>query len=134
LKVLSLAQRAGVVPGGGAALVHSIPALDKVQPRGDAAYGVDIMRRALTIPMEHILANAGLAAPSVKIAEITTQDGATAYDVVQERIVDAYRCGLVDPVETVIAALTKAASTAMMALSIDAIVYHRNPKIEGEPA
>ena len=53
LKVLSAAQRGGVVPGGGAALFHCIPALDAIEAEGD-----DRVRRG------HRPARPGCAVPS----------------------------------------------------------------------
>ncbi len=50
----------GIVPGGGAVLVHAIPVLDnvKVAP-GDEQTGVNILRRALEEPLRQIAINAG---------------------------------------------------------------------------
>ena len=49
----------GIVPGGGVALVRSIPALDKLKATGDEQIGIDIVKRALEEPLRLIAANAG---------------------------------------------------------------------------
>ena len=49
----------GIVPGGGAVLVHSIKALDNMKVSGDEATGVQLVRRALEEPLRQIVNNAG---------------------------------------------------------------------------
>ncbi len=70
LKVLSAAQRAGVVPGGGAALFHTIPSLSEIGATGDVAFGVDIVGRALAAPARQILDNAHVASSGVILDRI----------------------------------------------------------------
>src|SRR5262249_52625566 len=41
----------GIVPGGGVALLRSLPALEKLNLEGDQRYGVQIIRRALEEPL-----------------------------------------------------------------------------------
>jgi len=50
------------------------------------------------------------------------------YDVASATIVDAQRSGLLDATDVVAAVLQAAVSGAIMALSTDAIVYHRKPQ------
>lgn len=50
------------------------------------------------------------------------------YDVLRGAIVDAQRAGLLDATDVVTAVLQAAVSGASMALSTDAIVYHRKPQ------
>ena len=49
----------GIVPGGGVALVRSIPALEKLKAEGDEQIGIDIVKRALEEPLRLIVQNAG---------------------------------------------------------------------------
>ena len=49
----------GIVAGGGAALLHAEPALDRWQVDGDYRIGVEIVRSALTEPVHLIASNAG---------------------------------------------------------------------------
>ncbi len=49
----------GMVAGGGSVLIHSMPALDKVEVLGDELIGVNILRRALEEPLRQIAINAG---------------------------------------------------------------------------
>ena len=49
----------GIVPGGGVALVHCIPAIDKLKLTGDEQIGANIVKRALEEPLRQIVGNAG---------------------------------------------------------------------------
>src|SRR5439155_1151659 len=50
----------GVVPGGGAALLYAIRALDKLTPANpDQKVGIDIVRKALQAPVRQIAENSG---------------------------------------------------------------------------
>lgn len=131
LKVLSLAQRSGVVTGAGAALIHCGCALSNLKLEGEAAVGVQVLRRVLSAPMRQILDNAKLADAGYILSEVAKAGSPMTYDVLRGQLVDGQQSGLLDPVEVLIAVVTKAASTAMKALSTDAIIYHRNPTVEG---
>ena len=62
------AMQEGVVPGGGAAYVGCIPALEKMELSGDEAVGVKILIGALTEPMKAINENAGWTDPIIHYA------------------------------------------------------------------
>src|SRR5881398_1442527 len=51
----------GIVPGGGVALIRSLPALEKLEAEleGDQRIGVRIVKRALEEPLRYIASNAG---------------------------------------------------------------------------
>ena len=50
----------GIVPGGGSALLKAIKSLDKVNPdNDDQRVGVEIVRRAIIVPVKQIAENAG---------------------------------------------------------------------------
>ena len=128
LKVLSAAQRSGVVPGAGAALFHAIPALDGLETTGDATFGVEIVRRALAAPSRQIFDNAHVPSSSVILEKIREAGPAATYDVFSATVVDAYEAGVVDVAEVLKTVLQTAASGAVMALTTDTIVYHKKPE------
>jgi chaperonin GroEL len=139
LKVLSAAQHGGVVPGGGAAFFHAISALDAVKeeadirggPLGaDVRFGVEMVQRALQAPLRQILENAHVSAPSWQM-ELIREAGPTAtYDVMTGSVGDAFELGVLDVTNVLETVLRTAASSALMALTTDTIVYHKNPKEE----
>ncbi|MCI0478130.1 MAG: hypothetical protein L0Y55_17955, partial [Anaerolineales bacterium] len=69
IRALPLALREGVVPGGGVAFLNCIPAVRAVDARGDEAFGVQVIARALEEPFKRIAQNAGLDAPALLIAD-----------------------------------------------------------------
>ncbi|MDN5347277.1 MAG: chaperonin GroEL [Clostridia bacterium] len=121
----------GIVPGGGAALVHAIPALDNIKAEGDEAVGVRIVRRALEEPLRQIAANAGLEG-SVIVERVKSEGGNIGFDVVTEQYVDMIKAGIVDPAKVTRSALENAASIASMLLTTEALVSEI-PKKEKNP-
>jgi chaperonin GroEL len=119
--------RAGVVPGGGVALLNAASALDQLEARGDEALGIRILRRALEEPLRQIVVNAD-GNPSVVVDDVRRTQRETGnpnmgYDVVRREYCDLSERGTMDPTEVVCAALDVAASCAAMVLTTEAIVY-----------
>jgi chaperonin GroEL len=130
-KVLAGVQRGGVVAGGGAALLHCAPAVRAPaaeEPEADVALGARVLADALDAPLRRIMVNAGVAAPAVWVQRLAECGAPFAYDALAGRIVHAPEAGLLDAAEVVAAALEAAVSAATMALTTDAIVYHRKPE------
>ena len=50
----------GIVPGGGVALLRCAKSLDKLELDGDEAFGADLVRKVLEMPLRMIAQNAGL--------------------------------------------------------------------------
>jgi chaperonin GroEL len=135
-KVLSEAQRGGVVAGGGAALLHCVPALLQAaaqEPDDDVAEGMRVLARALAQPLRQIVVNSFHTAPEVIVNQVREGDTGTTYDALSHRVVDAFEAGILDATDVLAKVVHTAASGAMMALSTDAIVYHKKPKEEMTP-
>jgi chaperonin GroEL len=128
LKVLSAAQHSGMVPGGGAAYFHAIPTLDEVEAEDDVRFGVQIVQRALEAPLRQILDNSHVPSSSVIMDQIRQTGPSATYDVISAKVVDAYEGGVLDVAGVLTTVLQTAASGALMALTTDTIVYHKNPK------
>jgi chaperonin GroEL len=133
LKVLSAAQHTGMVPGGGAAYFHAIPALNEIEAEDDVRFGVQIVQRALEAPLRQILDNAHVPSSSVVMDQITQAGPSATYDVISAKVVDAYEGGVLDVAGVLSTVLRTAASGALMALTTDTIVYHKNPKQSTTP-
>ncbi|MBW7885739.1 MAG: chaperonin GroEL, partial [Caldilineaceae bacterium] len=125
LSATRAAVEEGIVPGGGVALINSLPALDKIELEGDAATGVRIMRRAFEEPMRMIAQNAGLdGAVVIEKVRMLHKDGnlTTGYDVLANDYVDMLKAGIIDPVKVTRSAVENAASIAAMILTTSALV------------
>ncbi len=125
LSATRAAVEEGIVPGGGVALINSMPALENVTLDGDAATGLRILRRALEEPMRMISSNAGLdGAVVIEKVRMLHSDGklTTGYDVISNDYVDMLKAGIIDPVKVTRSAVENAASIAAMILTTSALV------------
>ncbi|MDR0728159.1 MAG: chaperonin GroEL [Puniceicoccales bacterium] len=111
----------GILPGGGAALIHVIPALDALKLSGDEAIGVAIIRRAIKAPLYQLCANAG-AEGALVIDQVLKGDSHYGYNVVSEKCENLLGTGVVDPTKVTRTALQNAASVASLLLTTECIV------------
>lgn len=128
LHVLTAAQRSGVVAGGGAALVHALPALHGLPLDGDRALGAALLAECLDAPLRQIAHNAGVDSPAVITQRVAETGPPAAFDAFSHTIVNGPAQGVVDAAEVVIGILLNAVSCALMVLTTDTIVYHRAPE------
>ena len=103
----------GIVPGGGAALLYAVQALAKVQlDDRDQQVGVDIIRKAIQVPLRQIVQNAGLDGAVVAGKLLEQKDKNRGFDAQAEEYKDMIAAGIVDPTKVVRIALQDAASVA----------------------
>lgn len=131
IRSLRLAMRAGVVPGGGAALLACAEAAGAAPCQGEAVYGRAALAAALAAPMRQIVANAGRRDPAVAVAEARQAGPGWGYDVLRDELVGME--GIVDPAAVLAEALRAAASGAAMLVTTDALILKRNPQLSLEP-
>jgi len=111
----------GIVPGGGVALLRSIPALDKVKVDDEQQVGVEIMRRALEEPIRQIARNAG-AESSIVVQNVRDKKGDHGYDARSDDYVKMFDVGIIDPAKVARVAVENAASIAGMILTTEAAI------------
>jgi len=112
----------GIVPGGGVALVRSIPALDKLKATGDEQIGIDIVKRALEEPLRLIAANAGHEGAVVMEKVRNNNNPHFGFDAQAETYGDLVEAGVIDPTKVTRTALQNAASIASLMLTTEALV------------
>ena len=122
----------GIVPGGGVTLARAAAALDAVKAKGDEATGVDIVRRALSAPLRHIVANAGQEGSVILDKVLASSSKTYGFDAEAGQYVDMMKAGIVDPAKVVRCALENAASIATLMLTTDAIISELPEKEEDE--
>ena len=123
----------GIVPGGGAVLVHSIKALDNMKVSGDEATGVQLVRRALEEPLRQIVNNAGWEG-SVVVEKVKGLPKGQGFDANKGEYTDMVKAGIVDPTKVTRSALQNAASIAAMLLTTEALVSDIPEKKPAAPA
>jgi chaperonin GroEL len=133
-RAVSAGMESGIVPGGGAAYLACIPAVEAAikDASGDEAIGMQILARALEEPMRRIASNAGMHAP-LAIAESRRAGVGYGFDVRQKKVVDMLAEGIVDPTTVAKRALQYASSGAVMLITTDTLVLTRKPKENFEP-
>src|SRR5437016_2422066 len=103
----------GSVPGGGATLLPSASALEKLESglEGDERSGIVIVRRSLEAPLKQIATNAGLEGGVVveKVRQLPKGHGLNAATGEYE---DLMKAGIIDPAKATRSALQNASSIA----------------------
>jgi chaperonin GroEL len=130
LNATRAAVEEGIVPGGGVALLRTLPALEKLKLTGDRQYGVNIVRRALEEPLRQIAQNGGVEG-AVVVNKVREGKGSFGYNAVSRKYEDLVLAGVIDPTKVVRVALQNAASVASLMLTTEALIAER-PKGESE--
>nr|XP_023917736.1 ruBisCO large subunit-binding protein subunit alpha [Quercus suber] len=117
----------GIVPGGGAALVHLstiVPSIkDKIED-ADERLGADIVQRALIAPASLIAQNAGIEG-EVVVEKIKVREWEVGYNAMTDKYENLVEAGVIDPAKVTRCALQNAASVAGMVLTTQAIVVEK---------
>jgi chaperonin GroEL len=137
LQATRAAVEEGIVPGGGVAFIHALPALDKMLASFDGTpdekSGVQILRKALEEPLRRIAANAGLEG-SVIVEEVKKRAVAEGYDAAKDQYVNMFEAGIIDPLKVTRSALENATSIATMILTTETLVTELPDKNPPAPA
>jgi chaperonin GroEL len=127
LSATRAAVEEGIVPGGGVALINALETIKDL--KGDdeeGTIGVNIVRRALEVPMRKIAENAGqdgaVVIENVRRMQADKKNKNFGYDVLKGEYVDMVKAGIIDPAKVTKGALENAASIAAMILTTEALV------------
>jgi chaperonin GroEL len=128
----------GIVPGGGVALINATKALDGMKMESeDAQVGVNIVRRALEVPMRKIANNAGkdgaVILENVRRKQEESGNTNLGFNVLSEEYGDMVKAGVIDPAKVTRGALENAASIAAMILTTEALITDA-PESDRAPA
>ena len=122
LSATKAAVEEGIVAGGGTVLLNAQKKLDGgLGLDGDQATGVNIVRKALEEPVKQIALNAGKEG-SLIVEQIRKSKPGEGYDALDDKFVDMFEAGIVDPAKVTRSALQNAASIAAMVLTTEAMV------------
>ena len=126
LNATRAANEEGIVPGGGVELLRVQQDLEKKLETisfasDDEKVGFKILTAALDVPLRLIARNAGAKA-DVVVDNILSHDGAYGYDALNDKYVDMFQAGIVDPAKVTRSALVNAASVGSMLLTTEAAV------------
>jgi chaperonin GroEL len=127
----------GIVPGGGVALLRSIPALDRMlqgkELSSDFRHGIQIIKRAAEEPLRWIASNAGQEGNMV-VAKVKEMESDTGFNAATETYENLIEAGVIDPTKVVRFAIQNAASIAGLLLTTEAIVAEIPEKKSAGPS
>lgn len=111
----------GIVPGGGTALLRCQKVLDELELEGEEQVGVEIMKRTLEEPIRKIAENAGKdgAVIASEVKKLSFEEG---YDALNNKFVNMYESGIVDPTKVVRSCVQNSLSAASMLLTTECVV------------
>ncbi|WP_043830744.1 chaperonin GroEL [Muricoccus aerilatus] len=119
----------GIVPGGGVALLRaSLKLADLKGLNNDEQVGIEIVRRAIAVPLKQIAENAGKDG-AVIAGEVLRSDAYEyGYDAQTDEYKNLVEAGIIDPTKVVRTALQDAASVASLLITTEAMVAERPAK------
>jgi len=120
----------GIVPGGGVALLRTLPSLEDVKLKGDEKVGAEIVRRALEEPIRQLASNAGLEG-SIIVDAVKKEKKNVGYDINQDKYVDMIEAGVIDPTKVTRSALQNASSISSLLLTTEAIIADKKEDEKG---
>ena len=133
LNATKAAVEEGIVCGGGVAFLSTIKDVKSILPTvdGDEKTGVKIVLKALEEPVRQIAANAGFEGAVVIDKIVSRNRFGYGFDAYNEKFVDMFEVGIIDPTKVSRCALQNAASVASTVLTTEALVVDIK---EPEPA
>ncbi|MGJ5076013.1 chaperonin GroEL [Bradyrhizobium oligotrophicum] len=125
----------GILPGGGVALLRATKVLDGVKTaNADQKAGVDIVRRAIQVPVRQIVQNAGEDG-SLVVGKLLEKDAyGWGFNAATGEYQDLVQAGVIDPAKVVRTALQDAASVASLLITTEALVADKPKKADATVA
>ncbi len=114
----------GIVAGGGVALLRGQKALDGLNLSEEQQHGLNVVRRAVEIPLRFIAENAGIDG-SIVVDKVKHLKGNNGFNAATEEYEDLMKAGVIDPTKVVRTALQNAASVASLLLTTEALVAEK---------
>ena len=132
LSATRAAVEEGIVPGGGITLLRTILELERLKLEGDEEIGKKIILRALEEPIRQIANNAGEDG-SVITEKAKKEKDAMGFDASENKWVDMFKAGIIDPAKVVRSELQNAASVSALLLTTETIITDIPEKKEAGP-
>ena len=126
LSATRAAVEAGIIPGGGTALLKASLILDDIEVFGDEKTGIQILKRAAEEPVRQIAQNAGIDG-AVVVQKIKESEQGFGFNADKLEYEDLMNAGIVDPAKVTRSAIQNAASAASMFLTTECVVAE-NPE------
>ena len=123
----------GIVPGGGVAYLRATEVLANMKGANeDETTGIQIVKRAIEEPLRQIVENAG-GEGSVVVNKVKEGKGAFGYNARDDKYVDMFEAGIIDPTKVSRVALENAASIASMFLTTECVLAEKKSEQPAMP-
>lgn len=141
LNATQAAVAEGIVIGGGSALLkaayelNNLLQLSDVEIIGEEKIGIDILKKALIVPVKQICENAG-ASGDLIVNLLKEENECIGYDADTLEIKDLMEAGIVDPAKVVRSSLQSAASAVGIFLTTECVIANipeENPQPQMPP-
>ena len=116
LEAVLAAQKAGVHPGGGMALIQAQKSVKRAKLKGDKKIGYDVVFESLTEPLRQMALNAALS-PDLVLDKALRLKKNYGIDLNTNKKVNMLDAGIIDPVQVTCCALKNAVSVATAILT-----------------
>ena len=134
LNATRAAVEEGIVPGGGVAYLRATEVLANMKGANeDETTGIQIVKRAIEEPLRQIVENAG-GEGSVVVNKVKEGKGAFGYNARDDKYVDMFEAGIIDPTKVSRVALENAASIASMFLTTECVLAEKKSEQPAMPA
>ena len=114
----------GIVPGGGVALLNTVPSIKKLASslKGDEKTGAEIVAKAVEAPLRQIAVNAGLDGSVILNKIVSAKSAHYGFNFLTNEYTDMVKSGIIDPTKVSRTALQNAASIASTLLTTESLV------------
>ncbi len=114
----------GIVPGGGIALLNTVPSIKRLAQtlKGDEKTGAEIVAKAVEAPLRQIAANAGLDGSVILNKVVTAKKPNYGFNFLTNEYTDMVSSGIIDPTKVSRSALQNSASIASTLLTTESLV------------
>ncbi len=135
LSATKAAVAEGIVAGGGVTLLRVSKELEKFEKslEGEEKIGAMIVRKALVEPISMICENAGVNGAVVIDKILENSSKSYGYDALNDKYVDMFDAGIIDPTKVTRSALQNAASIASMILTTNVAIVEKPEEKQNAP-
>ncbi len=120
------AMQEGIVAGGGSALLYAGRVLDKLKGANeDQNVGIKLIRQVVKAPIKQIAENAGFDGAVICNEVMTKANASYGYDAQNNKFVDMFKAGIVDPTKVVRTALQDASSIAGLLITTECAIIEK---------
>jgi chaperonin GroEL len=112
----------GILPGGGTALLKAGHVLAGIGAKGDARFGVELMKNVVQRPVRQIAENGGVDGAVVARKVLANKSSSFGFNALTRDYGDMIASGVVDPTKVTRSALQNAVSIASLLLTTDCII------------